>query len=134
MCYHLCFFLMIRRPPRSTLFPYTTLFRSAVTGADLGARRPPARMGLLTRLRGLAFSDERRPLHLERCRSVHTFGMRYALDLVWLDADGAVVRVDRAVPPRRVRPCLRARSVLERPAGPGRGRRAWRRRAPRRGA
>src|SRR5689334_23981522 len=23
-----CFFLMIRRPPRSTLFPYTTLFRS----------------------------------------------------------------------------------------------------------
>src|SRR3712207_7339719 len=27
--YHLlCFFLMIRRPPRSTLFPYTTLFRS----------------------------------------------------------------------------------------------------------
>src|SRR3712207_8924743 len=27
MC-HLFFFLMIRRPPRSTLFPYTTLFRS----------------------------------------------------------------------------------------------------------
>src|SRR6202040_1762720 len=26
------FFLMIRRPPRSTLFPYTTLFRSAFTG------------------------------------------------------------------------------------------------------
>src|SRR2546426_6822581 len=25
---------MIRRPPRSTLFPYTTLFRSAVRGAD----------------------------------------------------------------------------------------------------
>src|SRR2546422_11199158 len=30
------FFLMIRRPPRSTLFPYTTLFRSNDT--DLGAR------------------------------------------------------------------------------------------------
>ena len=28
------FFLMIRRPPRSTLFPYTTLFRSMVTGSD----------------------------------------------------------------------------------------------------
>src|SRR5216684_7178786 len=26
--FFLCFFLMIRRPPRSTLFPYTTLFRS----------------------------------------------------------------------------------------------------------
>src|SRR2546430_3242402 len=30
------FFLMIRRPPRSTLFPYTTLFRSQ-SEADLGA-------------------------------------------------------------------------------------------------
>src|SRR5215207_10657198 len=28
------FFLMIRRPPRSTLFPYTTLFRSLVGGID----------------------------------------------------------------------------------------------------
>src|SRR5207244_13332398 len=39
-CYtHICssilsfFFLMIRRPPRSTLFPYTTLFRSTPRGA-----------------------------------------------------------------------------------------------------
>src|SRR2546421_6156289 len=32
------FFLMIRRPPRSTLFPYTTLFRSS-----LAAQRPAAR-------------------------------------------------------------------------------------------
>src|SRR5256885_14722697 len=29
------FFLMIRRPPRSTLFPYTTLFRSKNTGSLL---------------------------------------------------------------------------------------------------
>src|SRR5690606_41458769 len=28
LCYRLVFFLLIRRPPRSTLFPYTTLFRS----------------------------------------------------------------------------------------------------------
>src|SRR3712207_8263803 len=28
------FFLMIRRPPRSTLFPYTTLFRSLTAGAS----------------------------------------------------------------------------------------------------
>src|SRR2546430_3914979 len=33
------FFLMIRRPPRSTLFPYTTLFRSLRTAP----RKPPAR-------------------------------------------------------------------------------------------
>src|SRR2546429_9074415 len=31
------FFLMIRRPPRSTLFPYTTLFRSAPARPDPGA-------------------------------------------------------------------------------------------------
>src|SRR2546422_4052457 len=30
---------MIRRPPRSTLFPYTTLFRSPVRDPDLGGRR-----------------------------------------------------------------------------------------------
>src|SRR3712207_8583586 len=30
-----CFFLMIRRPPRSTLFPYTTLFRSADRAAPI---------------------------------------------------------------------------------------------------
>src|SRR3712207_8522952 len=29
---YIFFFLMIRRPPRSTLFPYTTLFRSSATG------------------------------------------------------------------------------------------------------
>src|SRR3712207_7218654 len=34
------FFLMIRRPPRSTLFPYTTLFRSAPTGARSAAPSP----------------------------------------------------------------------------------------------
>src|SRR5260221_4944564 len=37
LSFFLFFFLMIRRPPRSTLFPYTTLFRS-VGGA--GAERP----------------------------------------------------------------------------------------------
>src|SRR5256885_17204219 len=31
--FYLFFFLMIRRPPRSTLFPYTTLFRSLAGGA-----------------------------------------------------------------------------------------------------
>src|SRR3712207_9107552 len=44
------FFLMIRRPPRSTLFPYTTLFRSPKTTRRKGhdgddGRRDPAGMG-----------------------------------------------------------------------------------------
>src|SRR6266480_6360336 len=43
MCFHpglFCFFfLMIRRPPRSTLFPYTTLFRSVASRPTLGVPR-----------------------------------------------------------------------------------------------
>src|SRR6266550_5780924 len=41
------FFLMIRRPPRSTLFPYTTLFRSALEleGGDADLRHLPEERG-----------------------------------------------------------------------------------------
>jgi uncharacterized protein len=56
-------------------------------------------------------------LHIPRCRSVHTFTMRFPLDLIWLGADGTPVRVDRAVPPNRMRTCVRARSVVEANAG-----------------
>src|SRR2546430_7014827 len=66
------FFLMIRRPPRSTLFPYTTLFRS-----DLGgARSAVVPVGPVTRLviaanfhRSLAgrdLADRDRGLRLDR--------------------------------------------------------------------
>lgn len=68
------------------------------------------------RLRGLAF--RRRADHallIPNCRSVHTFGMRFALDLYWLAGDGTTVRVDRAVPPWRVRTCREACAVLEWP-------------------
>jgi uncharacterized protein len=56
-------------------------------------------------------------LLLPRTRSVHTFGMRFAIDLVWLDARGRTVRVDAAVAPRRLRACRAARAVIELPAG-----------------
>src|SRR3712207_9461596 len=44
---------MIRRPPRSTLFPYTTLFRSRVDALDLGLelRRQPVDERALLRVR-----------------------------------------------------------------------------------
>lgn len=75
----------------------------------------------LARLRGLAGLDELDPdvgLHLPRTRSVHTFGMRFALDLVWLARDGSVVRVDRDVARRSQRAVWRgARSVVEVRAG-----------------
>ena len=75
-----------------------------------------------SRALGLARLDavpEGHALLFERCRSVHTAGMRIALDLVWLDAAGALVRLDRAVAPRRLRTCLRARAVIETAAGDG---------------
>jgi uncharacterized membrane protein (UPF0127 family) len=77
-----------------------------------------------SRMLGLARLDRLPPataLHIPACRSVHTFTMRFALDLVWLGRDGRPVRVDRDVPPRRLRTCLRARSVVECDAGAAEG-------------
>jgi len=75
--------------------------------------------GMTARRRGLGGLDDLpgdRALRL-RCRAVHTFTMRFALDLIWLAADGSVVRVDRGVRPRRHRGCARARAVVETRAG-----------------
>src|SRR2546430_3508069 len=49
--YNLFFFLMIRRPPRSTLFPYTTLFRSLLCQSSFDGTDP-----VETEIRGLADS------------------------------------------------------------------------------
>jgi uncharacterized membrane protein (UPF0127 family) len=70
----------------------------------------------LRRLTGLIARRSLAPgvaLEIPRCRSVHTFGMRFPVDLVWLDADRRVVRIDRSVPPWRVRSCRQACTVLE---------------------
>jgi len=78
--------------------------------------------GHRARGRGLARLDDLPADHallLQRCRSVHTLGMRFALDLLWLDADGTLVRMDRAVAKRQLRGCRRARAVLECRAGHG---------------
>src|SRR3712207_8463112 len=56
MCVVCFFFLMIRRPPRSTLFPYTTLFRSEgqvrVAGGIRRAHLHPRRVALVRLVRG----------------------------------------------------------------------------------
>ncbi len=51
------------------------------------------------------------------CESVHTFFMRFAIDLVYLDRKNKVKKVRSAVGPWRVSACLTAHSVLELPAG-----------------
>src|SRR5256885_9665163 len=57
------FFLMIRRPPRSTLFPYTTLFRSrGCGGVDLGrAPGPPRSRGCVGPRGGGGGVEDRAP-------------------------------------------------------------------------
>src|SRR2546429_5719024 len=58
------FFLMIRRPPRSTLFPYTTLFRSVALGGVVGDQVQPA-----DDLAHLALEAERSEEHTSELQS-----------------------------------------------------------------
>jgi len=100
-------------PPRLTRLPHVAL--PALPGVDVRVAATP-----LARLRGLAGLPALPSGAglLLRTRSVHTFGMRFALDLVWLDGAGRVVRVDRTVRPCRVRACRAARAVVEMSAAP----------------
>jgi uncharacterized membrane protein (UPF0127 family) len=78
--------------------------------ADSGAKRSK---GLLGR-EGLAPGEG---LWIVPCESVHTFWMRFPIDLVYLDRKKRVKKIRHAVPPWRVSICLTAQSVLELPAG-----------------
>lgn len=73
------------------------------------------------RLRGLLGRRELSPDEgclIRPCSAVHMLGMRFAIDVVWLDADHRVVRVDARVPPGpHVRRCPGARAALELAAG-----------------
>src|SRR5260370_10816972 len=53
---------MIRRPPRSTLFPYTTLFRSRVVGEQVGIRQASQQFGPLRLARKHFFEQWKRVL------------------------------------------------------------------------
>jgi uncharacterized protein len=70
-------------------------------------------------LAGLGREEVRGGLLIPRCSSVHTFGMRFALDLYFLDRGGEIVATRLAVPPRRLAFCGGASAVLELPAETG---------------
>ena len=78
--------------------------------ADHGAKR---RKGLLGR--------DQLPtgggLWIVPCEAVHTFGMRFAIDLVYVDRNMRVKKVKSSVPPWRLSACLSAHSVLELASG-----------------
>lgn len=80
----------------------------------------PVACGWHARLLGLSRlerSEAGPGLLIPRCASVHTFGMRFALDLVFLDAEGRPLALRRGVPPRRIAGHRGAAAVLELPAG-----------------
>jgi uncharacterized protein len=86
--------------------------------AELLGREVPIATGSMTRLLGLAYLDREEAgagLLIPRCFSVHTFGMRFALDIVFLDHRGIPLSVHRNVCRRRFIANRQAAAVLELP-------------------
>jgi len=74
----------------------------------------------LSRMRGLLFRKALVPgeaLHIVPCNSVHTFFMFYAIDVVFLNREGLVLKVVKGLRPWRVAMCLGSFSVVELLAG-----------------
>lgn len=90
------------------------------TGKEL-ARTLAVADTFFARLKGLLGRGELPPgegLWIKPCNSVHTFGMRFPIDVAFLDRDMQVVALSKTLRPNRVAPfCSRACSVLELPAG-----------------
>jgi hypothetical protein len=87
-----------------------TVLASSLEVADSG---PARNKGLLSR-DGLAPGEG---LWILPCQSVHTFFMRFPIDLVYIDGRKRVRKARSAVGPGRVSFCLTAQSVIELPAG-----------------
>ena len=88
-------------------------------GLALGCEVRHAR-SFLARARGLLFRRAlaaREALWISGCDSIHTMGMHYAIDVVFLDAQDRVLRIAQAVRPLRFRLCRGAASVIELRAG-----------------
>jgi uncharacterized membrane protein (UPF0127 family) len=93
---------------------------AALPVVDVHGHRVRVATGLRARLLGLTFTDRDAAgggLLIPGCRSVHTFGMRFALEVAFLDGEGAVISRRARVAPRRVVADRRAAAVLELPAG-----------------
>lgn len=84
------------------------------------ARRVAVARSLFDRMRGLLGRDSLPPgegMLIERCSSIHTFFMRFPIDVVFLDRRMAVVKVSRHIAPWRLASAFGAASVLEMAAG-----------------
>ncbi|MEU5973465.1 DUF192 domain-containing protein [Streptomyces sp. NPDC047315] len=89
-----------------------------VPGGEAGGVAVEIAASYGTRRRGLLGRDGiAGALLLTRCNCVHTLGMRFAIDVAYLDRELRVVDLHTLVPGRLARPRLRARHVLEARAG-----------------
>jgi hypothetical protein len=73
-----------------------------------------------TRRKGLLGRDRLCPgegLWIVPCEAIHTFGMKFPIDLVYLDRKNQIRKLRRDVPPWRLSACLSAHSVLELASG-----------------
>ena len=61
--------------------------------------------------------DPASALVLTPCCSIHTASMRFAIDVMFVDRDGGVLKIVRALPPWRAALALRAHAVIELAAG-----------------
>ena len=94
-----------------------SLSRRRVWGLDV-----PVATGFRARLLGLAYLDPGAAgtgLLIPRCAGVHTFGMRFELDLLFLDGHDRPLAVRTRVPPRRLAWHRGAAAVLELPSPEG---------------
>lgn len=91
--------------------PWLACGDRVVASLEVARTRSERRRGLLGR------DDLAGALLIERCRCVHTIGMRFDIDVLFLDRQRRVVDVVRMAPGRIGRPRLRARSVVEAQAG-----------------
>jgi hypothetical protein len=80
---------------------------------EIAATRTSRRRGLLGRDR----LDEASAMVLAPCTAVHTVGMRFAIDVVFVDRQGYAVKVVRDLRPWRLALASGARAVIELPAG-----------------
>jgi uncharacterized protein len=75
----------------------------------------------LKRLKGLMFSKHLpigNALHIQPCQSIHTFFMKYDIDVIYLDKEMKVIKITHAMKPGKVGNVVKsARSVVELPAG-----------------
>lgn len=60
-------------------------------------------------------------LWIAPCEAVHTIGMKFPIDVLYLDKKRRIVKIRDSMPKWRLSACLRAHSVLELPAGTSRG-------------